>query len=215
MSMSGMPLQNDHGERFYVAFTAAFESIAARMYRFWQIPDFVYTRTAAYRAEMVHFNYGYGFVDEIIDRKSAELDALLADGGRDLLEEERADGTLTYLHKCFWLWRRGEWTRQQVRDEVETILIGGIDTTSVTVAQTLLMLAMHPEWQERCVLEMVEVLGAERFWGAAELEISNEEVGGLVVLKRVMEESLRLYPAGPFLSRQCEGDLKLRKFGSN
>lgn len=118
MSMSSMPLQNDLGERFYAAFVGAFESVAARMYRVWQIPDFVYKRTAAYRAEMLHFRWGYRFINDMIDRKRDELADQLRTEGRDVLEEERAAGTLTYLHKCFWLWRRGVWDRQQVRDEV-------------------------------------------------------------------------------------------------
>lgn len=118
MSMSSMPLQNDLGERFYAAFVGAFGSVARRMYRVWEIPDFIYTRTAAYRAEMKYFQWGYRFINAMIDRKRDELADQLRTGGRDVLEEERAAGTLTYLHKCFWLWRRGVWDRLQVRDEV-------------------------------------------------------------------------------------------------
>lgn len=213
MSMQSMEMQNDKGERFYAAFTAAFESVARRMYRVWQIPDCVYERTGAYRDEMRHFRYGHQLIDEIIERKTAELDARLAAGDGDLLEEERRTGTLTYLHKCFWLWRSGTFDRQQVRDEVETILIGGIDTTSVTVTHTMLMLAIHPAVQERCVREMEEVFGRHRWWNRAEpLDIGQEDVAGLVYLKQVVHESLRLFPAGPFLSRQCDGDLKLSEY---
>lgn len=207
MSMPGTELQNAAGERFHDAFVAAFESVASRMYRAWQIPDCIYRRTAAWRLEMEHFRYGHAFIDDIIARKRQQL---RAHAPGDLLAEEHAAGTLSFVHKCFWLRERGHFTEAELRDEVETILIGGIDTTSVTVTHVALMLAIHADVQARCLAELEQVFGRERWWQRdAELTIGQDDVAALVYMKRVVQESLRLWPAGPLLSRQCGADVRL------
>lgn len=210
-----MELQTPEGEFIYDAFAKAFESVARRMYRFWQIPDFVYERTQAYRDEMVHFHKGHDFVQMICDRKSAELAERMA-AGDDVLEREREAGTLTYLHKCFLAWREGVFSEQNVHDEVLTILIGGIDTSAITLTHTMLMLAMHPEVQSRVVAEMVEIFGEAVWWRTDRgLNVSQADCAQMVYLHQVMHESLRLLPAGPYLSRMCWEDLKLRECPSS
>lgn len=205
-----MELQNKEGEFIYDAFSRAFESVARRMYRFWQIPDFVYERTQAYRDEMVEFRKGQDFVKLICDRKAAELDARMA-AGDDVLAREREAGTLTYLHRCFLAWREGVFSEQNVHDEVLTILIGGIDTSAITLTHTMLMLAMHPEVQSRVVAEMLEIFGPDAWWSKEQaLRVSPEDCNQMVYLQQVVHESLRLLPAGPYLSRMCWQDLKLR-----
>lgn len=205
-----MELQNADGQFIYDAFAKAFESVARRMYRFWQIPNFVYERTQAYRDEMVQFRIGEQFVRHICARKSAELAERLA-AGDDVLERERAAGTLSYLHRCFLAWRDGVFSEQNVHDEVLTILIGGIDTSAVTLTHTLLMLAMHPAVQSRVVAEMIEIFGEEAWWSARPLVVQPDDCTQMVYLQQVVHESLRLLPAGPYLSRMCWQDLKLRE----
>lgn len=214
---TSMELQNPDGEFIYDAFSKAFESVARRMYRFWQYPDFVYERTQAYREEIAQFHKGHDFVQMICDRKSFELAERMA-AGDDVLERERQAGTLTYLHKCFLAWREGVFSEQNVHDEVLTILIGGIDTSAITLTHTMLMLAMHPDVQSRVVVEMLEIFGADAWWSSSEgeqqqkpLQVTQEDCNQMVYLHQVIHESLRLLPAGPYLSRMCRKDLKLRK----
>lgn len=214
MSMPGTELQNADGQRFHDTFVAIFESVARRMYRAWQIPDLIYRHTDAYRREMQQRLYAESFVGDLIARKRQELAEYRKQhgGDADLLQEEHAAGTLSYVHKCFWLRERGLFTEAELRDEVETILIGGIDTTSVTVTHVILMLAIHGEVQDRCVAELEQVFGRKRWWRRdVELEIGQDDVAAMIYLKQVVQESLRLWPAGPFLSRQCGADVRLSK----
>lgn len=185
----------------------AFESIARRMFRFWEISDFIYKRTQAYADQMQHFQVGYDFVRRLVDDKTRELAEKLAHG-EDVLENERRTNSLTYMHKCMLMWRQGTFDEKNVLEEIETILIGGIDTSSVTVTHTIMMLAIHQDVQERVLTEIRDVLGD---CSESDELVTQEHVGNLTYLQQVIQESLRLLPAGPYLARTCTEPLALSK----
>jgi cytochrome P450 len=74
-----------------------------------------------------------------------------------------------------------------------TILMAGHETSAGALAWTLHALARHPEVTERIRAEVLKVHG-EDAPGAADLE-------RLVYTRAVLQESLRLFPPAPWLSR--------------
>lgn len=180
------------------------------MFRFWEISDFVYKRTQAYTDEMQHFQVGYDFVRRLVDDKTRELAEKLA-LGEDVLENERRSNSLTYMHKCMLMWRQGIFDEKTVLDEIETILIGGIDTTSVTVTHTIMMLAIHQDVQDRLLAEIRDVLGDSC---ESNEMVTQEHIGKFTYMQRVVQESLRLLPAGPYLARTCTEPLPLSKYSN-
>lgn len=171
------------------------------MFRFWEIPDIVYHQTQSYKDEIAQFEIGYRLTRKIKQMKELELAEQLANGV-DVLEEERKAGNLTYVHKCFLMWREGQFTEQNVIDEIDTILIGGIDTSSLTLTNTILMLAIHQDIQERVFTEIMDTFPSITD-SNAELSVTQEQIGQLHYLHMVIQESLRILPAGPYLSRTC------------
>jgi len=76
---------------------------------------------------------------------------------------------------------------RQVLDHVLTLLFAGHDTTTSTVSFLVYELARNPEWADRLAAELADVCG--------EREPSAEELfGGLPLLTRAVDETLRLYP---------------------
>ena len=75
----------------------------------------------------------------------------------------------------------------QVLDHVLTLLFAGHDTTTSTVSFLIYELARNPEWADRLAAELQDVCGP-REPTAAEL------FGGLPLLSRAVDETLRLYP---------------------
>ena len=74
-----------------------------------------------------------------------------------------------------------------VLDHVLTLLFAGHDTTTSTVSFLAYELARHPEWADR--------LAAERDAVCGDREPTAEELfGGLPLLTRAVDETLRLYP---------------------
>ena len=87
---------------------------------------------------------------------------------------------------------------QQLRDEVMTIYLAGHETTSNALTWIFHMLSRNPDVERRLYDELVEVLGD----GPATLESLPE----LSLTKRVIYESLRLYPPVWGFSRLSLGE---------
>ena len=78
-------------------------------------------------------------------------------------------------------------TDRQVLDHVLTLLFAGHDTTTSTLSFLVYELARSPEWAERLRRERDEVCG--------DREPTAEDLfGGLPLLTRAIDETLRLYP---------------------
>jgi len=87
---------------------------------------------------------------------------------------------------------------RQLRDEVVTILLAGHETTSLALGWTYYLLSQHPDIATAVTGEVDAVLGTARA-GFAHLE-------QLRLTRRVLEESLRLYPPAWGFSRRAQGD---------
>jgi pentalenene oxygenase len=92
-------------------------------------------------------------------------------------------------------------TDQEIHDQVMTILIGGTETTGNTLAWTFYLLAEHPEIEERLHAEVDGVLGGRppRF----------ADLPHLVYTRRVLTETLRMYPPAWLLSRTTSREVEL------
>ena len=89
-------------------------------------------------------------------------------------------------------------TDRQLRDEVMTMLLAGHETTSLALSWTYYLLSQHPEVEERLTDEVDRVVGAARP-GFAHVE-------RLAFTRRVLEESMRIYPPAWGFSRLALGD---------
>lgn len=88
---------------------------------------------------------------------------------------------------------------ENIRRQVITFLVAGHETTSGALSFALHYLSRSPEVLARAQAEVDEV------WGAAE-EPAYEQVAKLRYLRRVLDESLRLWPTAPGFSRQARHD---------
>lgn len=78
---------------------------------------------------------------------------------------------------------------KEVFDNVMTFVFAGHETTANALAWTLYLLSQFPEWDRRVAAEAAASTGVE----------------GLVQTRMVLEESLRLYPPAPIISRDSIG----------
>lgn len=92
----------------------------------------------------------------------------------------------------------------EIADQVLIFLLAGLETTAVTLACTLLQLALAPEWQESVRHEL-----HQQCVGTVP---ETADVGGLVWTGRVLRESMRLYPAAHGMARRARRDETLGGF---
>lgn len=87
---------------------------------------------------------------------------------------------------------------EQVRDEVMTFLLAGHETTAAALAWTWILLAEHPA-VHRHLYEHV----ADSPLAAPEVSFNPSLLGELGCAKRVVQESMRLYPTVPVFARKA------------
>jgi cytochrome P450 len=90
-----------------------------------------------------------------------------------------------------------------VVDNCKNIFFAGHETSAVTATWCLMLLAAHPEWQERARAEVLEVCG-----GAA-AEPDFDMVSRMKTLGMVVQETLRLFPPSSFVVRETFRDMRL------
>ncbi|XP_055709607.1 probable cytochrome P450 4s3 [Phlebotomus papatasi] len=109
---------------------------------------------------------------------------------------------LAFLDMLLIAQREGkDLTDEHIREEVDTFMFEGHDTTSSAIAFTIYLLSHHPEEQEIAYQEVRDYEG--------------RELETMKYLEAVIKESLRLYPSVPFYSRMITqekitmGDLEI------
>lgn len=92
-------------------------------------------------------------------------------------------------------------TRTELRNNLLTFIIAGHETTALTLAWALYLCAFDPDVQTRAAAEAQSVLGARAATAA--------DLPALPYIARVVNETLRLYPPGAFLSRTAQAHDRL------
>ncbi|MFJ8061464.1 cytochrome P450 [Streptomyces sp. NPDC096142] len=148
-------------------------------------PLLLRTATRRNEADIAHLNRT---VDEMVRTRRAG-----GGGGGDLL-----DRMLDTTHPG-----TGErLSPENVRRQVITFLVAGHETTSGSLSFALHYLARHPEIAARARAEVDQV------WGDTETP-GYDQVAKLRYVRRVLDESLRLWPTAPAYAREAIRDTEL------
>ncbi|XP_053563152.1 ultra-long-chain fatty acid omega-hydroxylase isoform X1 [Bombina bombina] len=93
---------------------------------------------------------------------------------------------------------------EEMRDEVDTFMFEGHDTTASGLSWILYNLARHPEYQEKCREEIRELLSGKEI-----KHLDWDELSQLPFTTMCIKESLRLHPPVTAVSRRCTEDINL------
>ncbi|KAL6419104.1 hypothetical protein ACFW04_011568 [Cataglyphis niger] len=93
-----------------------------------------------------------------------------------------------------------------IREEVDTFMFEGHDTTAMGITFALLLLAEHKDIQKRV---RIEVENAMQESGG---KLTMRSLQKLPYLERCLKEALRLYPSVFFIIRNIEENLKLHSY---
>jgi len=93
-------------------------------------------------------------------------------------------------------------TDREIREEVDSFLIAGHDTTASSMSWVLYELAQHQDMQERCRQEAEEVLGDR-------VDVEWEDLGKFKYLTQCIKEVMRLHTIVPFIGRELKEELVL------
>ncbi|KAK7505999.1 hypothetical protein BaRGS_00002721, partial [Batillaria attramentaria] len=95
-------------------------------------------------------------------------------------------------------------TPQEIRDEVDTFLFEGHDTTASAISWAMFSLAEHPEIQAACQTEIDDVLA-----GRETDDILWDDLSRLPYLTMCIKEAMRLHTPVPFIQRELTQDTEI------
>lgn len=99
--------------------------------------------------------------------------------------------------------KSGHIKREDIDDHIVTMCFAGNDTTATTMSNILLMLAMHPDIQER-VYQEIKAACPDR-----NQQVSIEDAGKLTYTEMVCKETMRHFSIAPVIGRTATQDVKL------
>lgn len=211
--------------------------VAERIAKVWLHPQWMYKLTKTYREESEHVAGIFRLARNVRVRKQAEflankkaaakqqngsIQAAVDDEHQNESVDTDANSSYVqddfverppqlYVNEILKLADRGELSiDQDVLDEhLVTMIVGGNETSALTSSNVLLMLAMHPDVQQRCFFELRRVYGDDGKGGISDRTSTLELIGQLDYMEMVIKETMRLLPVGPFLGRVCEAPTEI------
>ncbi|OVA14716.1 Cytochrome P450 [Macleaya cordata] len=85
------------------------------------------------------------------------------------------------------------------------MILGGSDTTTVTLTWALSLLLNHPHVLKRAKEELDTHVGKDR-------QVDDSDIPNLVYIQAIIKETMRLYPAGPLIERRTKEDCEVGGF---
>uniref|UniRef100_A0A182XWK4 Uncharacterized protein n=1 Tax=Anopheles stephensi TaxID=30069 RepID=A0A182XWK4_ANOST len=174
--------------------------------------EWIYRLTSYYKVQQQCYATAYKMSRRVLALKSDELAAIR---NRATLQSSKPDEKLPtdeyckpqiYIDQLFRLAKETDvFDEQAIRDEIDTIILGGNETSALTLSHVVLMLAIHQDVQQRVYEEMVATLDGSIG------EVENEHLSRLTYMEMVLKETMRLFPVGPIIARQCTEDTKISK----
>lgn len=172
----------------------------------WSAVQIFYNYTEAGKTSMKRIKAMHDFTEEVIRtrklvRKQQKAEGLKEEEEDDIGKRKRRaflDLLLDYNEKA-----DNPLTDAEIREQVDTVMFAGHDTTAAAISWALFCIGNDPEVQAKVHEELDEVFGDS-------LEKPTlKQISELKYLERVAKEALRLYPSAPEFSRRVYTDVKI------
>ncbi|KAE8737418.1 Cytochrome P450 CYP4 [Frankliniella occidentalis] len=180
--------------RFVDLTTDAARSVTTRICKPWLLWDSLYALTRAGRTAARTMQETDAFIDGVIaKRKDGDRKDAAKVTKRSFLEHALASENLANLM-----------TAEEWREEAKAMVVAGQGTVAHCLSFALLLLAMHPDSQDRLRRELEDVFGED-----PDRSVTEHELPHLQYTERVILETLRLFPLVPVFGRDCPEDVQL------
>lgn len=166
-------VQNGNNVDYYNAYDRLRKIVGKRFFQVLYYFDFIYKKSKQYLEECKDVQICFNFTNSAIeDKKKEYLKGMSND----------CDGRPQILiNRLIELFHNGDFTEENVKDEVGTVIAAGHDTGHLTISLILLMLAIHQDIQEKVLQEILTVNPNP------DAELTYEDAGKLSYLKMVIK----------------------------
>ncbi|EEB11101.1 cytochrome P450, putative [Pediculus humanus corporis] len=228
--------QDNAGYDYAMAVMKMCDIIHQRMYKIWLRFEWLFQHTSNGVKQKKFLNTIHSLTSRVIKEKKlafAQNKSILSSDIFKMNDEEEAikstlekesktpflkddlddDGDVgekkrkAFLDLMLQLQRESKLTDEEIKEEVDTIMFEGHDTTAAASSFFLSILGLYPDIQEKVYKEQYEI------FGDSNRPVTFTDTVNMKYLERVIMETLRLYPPVPTIARQVFEDIKLgRKY---
>lgn len=196
------PIQNSRSDEIHSILMDGMKTLQDRIKKCWLWWAPIFELSQLYKIQFENFAKIRQFRQNILEVKRMDLAVKLVHDV-DELALAKGENRQNFLQKCLQMELEGKWTTQEVRDEMDTMLIASTDTSSTVLTGVVIMLAIHQEYQERVVDEMREIFDKQ------DEPVTREHLAWMTFLELVIKESMRHFPVAPVLGRECMEDFPI------
>ncbi|XP_046664818.1 cytochrome P450 4C1-like [Homalodisca vitripennis] len=174
-----------------------------RMVRPWLLSDFIFQFTAKGREERKYRHILHSFTDQVIRRRRQALQAQEEFGYIEDCPKKRA----IFMDLLITSSRGGSLlSDQDIREEVNTFMFAGQNTTQLAINYCLYLLGENPQIQAKAYAELYEI------FGDSDRQPTMEDLKAMKYLENCIKEALRLFPSVPVIARKLTEDEVFGKY---
>ncbi|XP_034941155.1 cytochrome P450 4c3-like [Chelonus insularis] len=190
--------QQNYQNDYVIAVEKMTEIIQTRFTNIWISLDPIFRLTSLGKEHENALNVIHSFVDSVITERKTQWKSNHDDNFNNPMntrQQPLLDLLLKYSQNDLGL------TDIDIRDQVNTFMFAGHDTTATSISWVLYCLGRHPEYQEKILDEFEAVIGSE--------ELTLDNLSKLTWLEACIKETWRLYPVVPLIARQIYHPIRL------
>ncbi|XP_030835600.1 cytochrome P450 4V2 isoform X1 [Strongylocentrotus purpuratus] len=191
--------QGEGDNEYVTAVISMTNLVQERMKKPWFWPDLLYDNIQSGKKHANNLRVLHDMTTKIIKQRLQEPPRALDGSEEDAVAGKRR--RIAFLDLLLQMHREDpSFTLEDIREEVDTFMFEGHDTTAAAASWTILMIGRHPEVQTRLHEELDEV------FGDSDRPITADDLQKLQYLNCVFKETLRLCPSVPMIGRDLEED---------
>lgn len=181
----------------------------------WLQPDWLFRWTSMYKTHEKCIKILHEFSNKVIQERREELKKRAEERKKVPTVPEDQDinafGYKKHLAFLDLLINASEdgavLSKEDIREEVDTFMFEGHDTTSAAISWALYLLGGHPDIQKRAMEEIDGVTGPEE-----EYRVTMKDLNEMKYLECCIKEALRLYPSVPVIARKISEDINVANY---
>lgn len=162
-----------------------------------------------YKRQIETIRKMHDFTENVIQKRRDALEKEIAEGNSFAKEKNDEDIGITKKMALLDVLLQSTidgkpLSNEDIREEVDTFMFEGHDTTTSAMSFTLFLVSRHPEVQTKAFEEIRDVLGLD-----TTKPITLHDLNNLKYLECVIKEGLRLYPPVPLIGRRFQEDSEI------
>ncbi|XP_075716274.1 cytochrome P450 4V2-like [Rhinoderma darwinii] len=205
--------QNNSDSDYIKAIYEMSDIIHRRQKMPWLWPDFIYFHLKAGKKHNENLKILHSFTDQTILERAEELKNAKASVEQDNDDNDSTETKKTKKRSAFldMLLKvtdeaGNSLSHKDIREEVDTFMFEGHDTTAAALNWSLFLLGSHPEVQKKVHKELDDI------FGQSDRPVTMDDMKKLRYLEAVVKEALRLFPSVPFFARTITEDCTIRGY---